>query len=166
MTRTFKKWISFVSALTLPVSSFATPYPVSELVHSGINDGFYTYNLTERGLAISYGFRETAIPFSVESRQTPGTAPLFRFYRGLPATDHFYTIDFRDASIARSYGYAEEPAAGYIFLSPRNGTVPLYRMSWFNPANGDVAHRFVTDRPAVQGLVSAGWGFDKIEGYV
>src|SRR5262249_35003972 len=130
-------------------------------------DFFYTIDPQERAIAIStYGYADQGVAARVESSQVAGTAPLWRYYKGLPQTDHFYTTFSDEASFVVSQGWVFERTEGYLYEAQAPGTYPLYRYSHYDGSTGDLAHYYTVDPSQNARLVAGGWGYDRVAGYV
>lgn len=109
------------------------------------------------------------LPMQFACRRPYGAAPLYRFYKGAPATDHFYTTSVPDADLAQlSLGYAYEGVEGFVLTNPVAGSVPLYQLTTcFATSHGcDVEHRYTISADTKATLVRAGWSNEGILGYV
>jgi len=126
--------------------------PMWESRANSSRDSFYTQNQAEHLYSVQIGFQEYGAAFWLPCAQNvagpdgqtgsvfanlgftddvpmcarpAGAAPLYRFYKGSPATDHFYTTSKADADLVQTMGYVYEGVEGYVFSAPGPGRVPL-----------------------------------------
>lgn len=154
------------------------PSPFTPLLsssHSAATDNFYTINPSQHTSSImTYGYFDTGTVAYVEKRPQNGTAPFRRFYNPVQ-TDHVYVYLPSEVNYVLANGWHEEVALngdgvphspeGYIYTTQRPGTVALYRANKTVPGI-DHQHRYTTSYGLINYLVSQGWGYDGVAGYV
>lgn len=172
--------------------------PMWESYSAVSNDSFYTENPAEHAYSVQIGFKDHGVAFWMPCSQNvpgpdgqpgveipnlgftsdlpmnfacakpAGAVPLYRLYKGAPATDHFYTTSASDVLGAQEIGYAYEGVEGYIFTWPVSGSVPLYQLSvcFFAGGTCDVEHRYTISADSRDTLIRAGWNDEGVAGYV
>lgn len=153
--------------LSLSAPAAAALVPLYQLYSSTYKDYFYTIDPQQRAVAINtYGYADQGVVARVESSQVAGTAPFWRFYKGLPQTDHVYTTFSDEVDLVVPLGWVFEGTEGYVYTTQVPGTYPLYRYSHFDGATSDLAHFYTVDASRHAQLLAGGWGYDRIAGYV
>ena len=147
---------------------FKAPFVPLYSSHSYVyNDNFYTTSLVSSQEAINYyGYADTGVVGYLERTQQPNTKAFKRFYKGLPQTDHFYTTDDSEVATVLAFGWIYEGIEGYIYETQVPGSIPFYRINKWNDATGDLIHKYTQNWSEVQQLVSYGWQYDRIAGYI
>ncbi len=101
-------------------------------------------------------------PMNFGCLQPAQSRPLYRMYRGAPATDHFYTTFANEAHDFQLMGWSFERVEGYLFLeqSPALDRVPVFRMSRClngEDPNCDWEHRIAFGERKRDALMYDGW---------
>ena len=137
--------------------------PMYRLFNAAFTDHFYTTSANDRATALSIGYADGGVPFSLPSQVRFGSRPFYRLFKGAPQLEHFYTASDveRDGTMQQGYGY--EGIEGYVFSGQKPGTQPLYRFSKYNAANGDLQHYYtrLSNDPQASGFV-----YEGVAGYV
>lgn len=163
-----------LSAFTATPASAVALRPVAPLTalywcySPGLNDYLLTTKPSEVAsvCTLSGGYITSGILGYVEKTQQPNTLPFKRYWKGLPQTDHSYTTSASEVSYLETNGWIAQGNEGYIYTTSVPGSVPLYRLSKFNGVTWDLVHKFTTSWSEVNQLVSEGWGYDLIAGYL
>ena len=116
-----------------------------------------------------YGYQGKITVGYVEQFYTRSAAPsLGRYFYGYPWIDHFYTISAAERSQVLGYGYTDEGSEGTLYSSaPAGGdTVPLLRLSRYLADTQDLMHWYTTSTQDQSNLISQGWTYDGIAGYI
>lgn len=168
---------------TLPRLGFSQPAPHSTpplvplyMAYSASStDHFYTVDLDQYNIAISYGFAPKGVVAYLESTNAPNTQPFRRYYASA-LTDHFYTHLVSEQEYVLDVNH-ERPASerweyegveGYIYTTKVPGSIALYRLNKYtiNGGNGDLDHYYTTSLTQKDAYVRQGWLYDGIAGYV
>ncbi len=127
-------------------------------------DNFYTVSSSQRDVALSIGYQNRGVPFSVPNFSGSGSsAPFSRYYKGAPQFEHFYSTNTTDASYLLANGYVAEGIEGYVFKGAKPGAVALMRYALHNGANDDLQHYYTITPNDPE---ATGWGYEGIVGYV
>lgn len=158
---------------TLPSAALADPiyYQPSEplkriysLYKAAETDQLLTDNVRE---STGWGGTSTGEVWYLEREAQATTRPLYRLYKGSPQREHFYTSDAAERDLARSLGYVVEgPAIGHIYVTSLPGTTGLHRLTRYDPATGDLVHRYTIDDQVVQSLEADGFEYEGVAGHV
>lgn len=136
--------------------------PMYRLVHAAYTDNFYTTSASDRATALSIGYTDGGVPFSMPLQVRFGSRPFYRLFKGAPQLEHFYTASDADRDWTMQQGYSYEGIEGYVFANQKPGTLPLYRFSQYNGSTGDLQHYYTLwlNDPQAYGL-----GYDGLAGY-
>lgn len=115
--------------------------------------------------SISWG-TDTGDIIYLEKQPQPTTVPLRRFYKGGPQDEHFYTTSQADADAIIPQGWVDEGIVGHIYAEQVPGSFALYRLSRYNGATGDLVHRYTLSSSVRSSLISEGFAYEGITGYV
>jgi hypothetical protein len=127
-------------------------------------DNFYTVSQSNRDIALSIGYQNRGVPFSMPSFAGSGSSGAFnRYYKGAPQYEHFYSANSAEGSYVLANGYVAEGIEGYVLKSAKPGAVALMRYALFNSADGDLQHYYTITPNDPE---AAGWGYDGVIGYV
>jgi hypothetical protein len=140
--------------------------PLYSANHEGVTSNFYTVNPEQHAIAINLGYVNTGVLAYMEKTRQTNTKPFRRFYKGPPQNEHFYSADDNEREIVLGLGYVYEGDEGFIYTSSVPGTVPMYRVAKFNGYTGDLVHKYTLDYSEVQALLTQGWTYDDVQGYV
>ncbi|WP_146209869.1 hypothetical protein [Vitiosangium sp. GDMCC 1.1324] len=155
--------------------SAAIPYqpipPLTPLHHTysaSATDHFYTINYAESYYSTQIGYTPQGIAAYLERSSQPTASPFRRYWKGPPQVEHVYlTDDYPDEkSYVLSNGYVAEGIEGYLHIQQVPGSIPLYRLGKFNANTGDLVHIYTSSNWELQTLLSQGWTYDHIAGYV
>lgn len=104
--------------------------PVYRLYKSSDKDHFYCTNENHKQTAISAGYLEEGVEGYVSAKpfNDPDMVPIFRFYKGDPATTHYYTADGTDRDLKIIENFTYEGIVGFAYNSPAPELVPLYHL--------------------------------------
>lgn len=174
-----RRLIGQLAACTLlafgPLCASATPYrpaapfsPIYETYQPSITDNLYTMDYAEAlSSTTSAGFTNLRTAFYLERTPQAHTTTLRRYVKGAPEHEHLFISDLypQEQAAALARGYIFEGITGYLYRAQVPGSLPLYRLS-LNGAAGDRVHKFVTTDSEKNALISQGWTFDHVEGYV
>lgn len=114
------------------------------------------------------------MPMGFGCAQPAGTKPLYRLYKGTPATAHVYTTDAGIFRTLQQLGWGFERVEGYLFATQIPGTEQVNRFSrcsGANGANGDEStcnweHRLVLGERGRDALMyDHSWRHEGPEGY-
>jgi hypothetical protein len=99
--------------------------PVYRYFKPDVHDHFYTTNSAEIGVAApgavgKFGYRCEGVLGYISPVQSPGTVPVYRYYKGA-ANDHFYTTNVSEIGVVvtgatGTHGYVCEGVLGYAFM--------------------------------------------------
>jgi hypothetical protein len=141
--------------------------PLYSANHAGFTDNFYTIDAGTRAIVLGMGYADTGILAYVERTPQPNTRPFKRFFKGAPQLEHFYTANDDEAAAVMAGGWQYEGIEGYLYTTQVPGSVPLYRAAHYDPATGDLVHKYTLSTYELYLLTAyQGWSSDGLQGYV
>jgi hypothetical protein len=164
-----------LACLVVPAAALATPYnpgpffdPLYSTYNETITDNFHTLNYSSAYTSTLNGYIFQPTLGYLERYPQPTTSPFRRYWKGPPQNEHIYLTDNYPAEISTvlANGYVYEGIEGYLYTQQVPGSTALYRLAKFNGQTGDLVHKYAKTAQEANLLISQGWTYDHIAGYV
>lgn len=136
--------------------------PMYRAHHLTYTDNFYTTSISDRNIALSIGYIDGGVPFSMPMQARFNSRPFYRLFKGAPQLVHFYTASDWERNWTMQQGYEYEGIEGFVFNTQKPGTLPLHIFTYYNGSTGDLQHYYTL---SLNDPETAGFDYEGIAGY-